>query len=54
MYYDNVSRRWKLESLRDPAKKIQTANRLPEELPIGTHDWQACRFDYDEDMTYFI
>ena len=45
MYYDDMSTKWRLQSLRDPEKYIQTVERLPEELPIGTHDWEVTKDD---------
>ena len=40
MYYEKSSAKWILQSLHMPQKYIQTLERLPEELPIGTHNWQ--------------
>ena len=45
MYYDAQSTKWRLQSLRDPMKYIQTVERLPEDLPIGTHDWEVTQDD---------
>ncbi len=41
MYYDLENHRWRLQSLRDPNKYILTVERLEEDLPIGTHNWQV-------------
>ena len=35
MRYHKASQRWRLQSLRDPRKMIQTVSKLSEDLPIG-------------------
>ena len=45
MYYEKSSAKWILQSLHMPQKYIQTLERLPEELPIGTHNWQITMED---------
>lgn len=40
LFYDSTIMKWKLQSLRNESKFIQTAARLPEQLPIGTHVWE--------------
>ena len=41
IYFDNSTNRWKMESLRDPSKMLETVNKLPDNLPIGTHIWSV-------------
>lgn len=45
MYFDKDTFKWRLQSLRDPLKYIQTVSRLPEDLPIGTHNWEVSEDD---------
>ena len=30
-----------MQSLRDPTKYLETKNKLPDNLPIGTHIWSV-------------
>ena len=45
MFYDLESSKWILQSLRDPKMFIRTVEKLPEDLPIGTHDWEIPETD---------
>ncbi len=41
LYFENSTARWRLQSLRDPNKMLDMAEKNPDVLPIGTHNWEA-------------
>lgn len=60
MFYDKISSKWIVQSLRTPERYIQTVERLPEILPIGTHEWEItsddamCKLKKDKTMELTI
>ena len=41
MRYHKGTKKWRLQSLRNPLNMIQTVAELDEDLPIGTHVWEV-------------
>ena len=41
IFFDNATDRWIMESLRDSTKFLATTNKLPDNLPMGTHVWSV-------------
>ena len=41
MRYHKETKKWRLQSLRNPLQMIQTVAELDEDLPIGTHVWEV-------------
>ena len=41
IFFNPTSNRWRMQSLRDPTKYLETKNKLPDNLPIGTHIWSV-------------
>ena len=39
IFYDSSTKKWVLESLKDPTKKLETVLGLSEDIPIGSYKW---------------
>ena len=39
IFYDASTKKWVLESIKDPTKKLETVLGLTEDIPIGKYQW---------------